>query len=243
MPKARPSRKARPKTGERRKTNQPLKIDKLPEEVRQSITYIRNHQFKTWDQIEEQSAKSYSKDWVKDGGGFIDWTKLDPEALDEFPGLKLPSSSLHRWYDLRVNQVQRQILAESEIARNFATKFSGAGIDDANEAVINAMRDEVFALAGKMDSGSRALYMDALGNLTLAMARIQRVDIQKRKVQADERKLALLEKDAELKRSKFQKEMDAAEKKITKGEPLTADDINQIRQRVFGIGPAPVAAG
>jgi hypothetical protein len=234
--------KARPKTGERRKTNQPLKIDKLPEPVREAIQYIRNHQFKTWKQIEEQSEKPYSKDWVKDGGGFIDWPTLDPEVLDEFAGLRIPDASLHRWYDLRVNQVQRQVLAESEIARNFARKFSGAGIDGANDAVINAMRDEVFALAGKMDSGSRAMYMDALGNLTLAMARIQRVDIQKRKVQVDERKLAQLEKDADLKRRKFQREMDAAEKKITKGEALTADDINQIRQRVFGIGPAPVAA-
>jgi hypothetical protein len=233
--------KARPKTGERRKTHQPLKIDKLPETVRQMIQYLRNSQFKTWDQIEEQSAKPYSKDWVKDGGGFIDWPTLEPEALDEFPGLKLSSSNLHRWYDLRINQVQRQVLAESEIARNFASKFSGAGIDDANDAVINAMRDEVFALAGKMDSGSRAMYMDALGNLTLAMARIQRVDIQKRKVQADERKLTILEKDAEIRRAKMETETESLAKKQKKGE-LTLADINKLRMNTFGLPPLPDSA-
>jgi hypothetical protein len=177
--------KARPKTGEKRKTNQPLKIDQLPEAVRAAITYLRNKRFKTWEQIEELSGKPYSKEWDKDGGGFIDWPSIDADLLDAFPGLKLPKSSLHRWYDLRVAQVQTQVLAESETARAFAAKFSGAGIDDANNAVINAMRDEVFTLAGKMDAGSRAQYMDALNGLTLAMSRIQRVQMQSLKVKAD----------------------------------------------------------
>jgi len=177
--------KARPKTGERRKTKQPLKIDLLPEDARKAITYLRNTKFKTWEAISEQSAKPYSKDWAKDGGGFIDWPTLDPELLDAFEGLKLPVSSLHRWYDLRVLQVQDQILRESETARAFAEKFSAAGIDDPNNAVINAMRDEVFALAGKMESGSRSDYMAALNQLTLAMSRIQRVQMTKLKVQSD----------------------------------------------------------
>jgi len=178
-------RKARPKTGEKRKTRQPLKIDQLPETVREAIVSLRNDRFKTWEQIEELSAKSYSHEWNKDGGGFIDWPSIDPELLDDFPGLKLPHSSLQRWYDLRVSQVQTQVIEESKTARAFAAKFSGANIDDPNGAVINAMRDEVFALASKMDSGSRGQYMKALNALTLAMTRIQRVQMQALKVKAE----------------------------------------------------------
>jgi hypothetical protein len=177
--------KARPRTGEKRKTHQPLKIDKLPEKVRFAITRLHNARFKPWEEIEEQSRKPYSAKWETDGGGFIDWSKIDPKLLAEFPGKRLPKSSLHRWYDLRVDQVQSQILKESETARAFASKFVGAGIDDANDAVINAMRDEVFALAGKMDTESRGVYMKSLNQLTLAMTRIQRVQMSALKVKAD----------------------------------------------------------
>jgi|SRR6185437_2841295 len=177
--------KARPKTGEARKTHQPLKIDLLPQDVRDAIQFLRNQRFETWESIAARSALPFSKDWAKDGGGFIDWPKLEPQVLDEFPGLKLPLTTLHRWYDMRVDQVQDQILKESEVARRFAGKFMGADIDDPNGAVINAMRDEVFALAGKMDTESRGLYMKSLNQLTLAMTRIQRTQMQQLKVKAD----------------------------------------------------------
>jgi hypothetical protein len=177
--------KPRPKTGEARKTHQPLKIDLLPDAAREAIAFLRNQRFKTWDQISELSAKPYSEKWPSDGGGFIDWPNVDGEVLDQFPGLKLPVTSLHRWYDLRVRQVQTQILKESETARAFAEKFTAASIDDPNSAVINAMRDEVFTLAGKMETGSRADYMAALNQLTLAMTRIQRIQLQAEKVRSD----------------------------------------------------------
>ena len=228
--------KAKPKTGEKRETNQPLKIDRLPESAREAITYLRNARGKTWEQIEEISARAYSKDWAKDGGGFIDWPAVDPDVLDEFSGLKLPKSSLHRWYDLRVAQVRRQILAEAETSRAFAEKFTGAGIEGANAAVINALRDEVFALASSMDSISRAQYMTALNDLTLAMTRIQRVEMQKRKVEVEERRVTQLEKDSALKRKRLESETESAAKKLSKGE-LTLDDINRLRERTFGLPP------
>lgn len=177
--------KARPKTGEARKTHQPLKIDLLPEAVRDAVTFLRNRSFRTWEQIAEQSAKPYSKDWTKDGGGFVEWDKLPLDVLEQFPELRLPVTTLHRWYDLRVKQVHAQVLKESETARAFAEKFASASIDDPNSAVINAMRDEVFNLAAKMESGSRADYMAALNQLTLALTRIQRIELQQAKVKAD----------------------------------------------------------
>ena len=67
-------------------------------------------------------------------------------------------------------------------------------------------------------------------------------DIKERKVAVDERRLAQLEKDAAIKRAKFEKETDAAADKARRGQRLTEEDINAIRRSVFGLGPAPKSA-
>jgi hypothetical protein len=68
-----------------------------------AVVYLRKR-FRTIVQIVEQSAKPYSPEWQKDGGGFIDWTQVDSETLIFFPRFRLNKSSLHRWFDLRVDQ-------------------------------------------------------------------------------------------------------------------------------------------
>ena len=233
--------KPRPKTGEERRTHQPLKIDLLPQAARDAIELLYDRG-RTWVEIAEQSAKPYSAKWQEDSGGFIDWESLDLSVLERFPEMRLPKSSIHRWFDLRVAQARKKVLAESAQAREFAAAFAGRDLDGANSAVINALRDQVFSLIQSAGLGDKAKFADGLKDLTLAMSRMQRVELQARRVEVDERKVTQLEKDAELKRKRFTKEMDAAEKKITRGEALTADDINRIRERVFGIGPAPAAA-
>jgi len=233
--------KARPKTGEEREVNRTLKIDLLPQTVKDAIQTLRD-QGEPWPQIEARSAKPYSANWSQDGGGFVDWDALDTRVLEEFPDLRLPKSSLHRWYDLRIDQVRSQTLIESERARAWAQEFASKALPEANAAVINALRDQVFMLMRGVGRGDQAMFIEGLKDLTLAMTRMQRVELQAKRVAVDERKVAQLEKDAELKRKQFTKEMDDAERKITRGEALTAEDINRIRERVFGIGPAPVRA-
>ena len=60
----------RPRTGERRQINQPLKIDKLPPEIHEAVLTLRNRLGKTWEEIEALSAAP------KDKGGFVDWENL-----------------------------------------------------------------------------------------------------------------------------------------------------------------------
>ena len=49
-------------------------------------------------------------------------------VLDQqFPDLKLPKSTLHRWYDITIAQVRKQVLIESEQARQFAAAMTAAG--------------------------------------------------------------------------------------------------------------------
>jgi hypothetical protein len=232
--------KRQPRTGEKRKRRQPLSVDKLGQTVHDAIFYLRNRLGLTWIEIEERSARPYSEKWKDDDGGFIDWSSVDLKVLELFPNLRVPHSNLHRWYDIRVEQVRAQVLTESEGARAFAAAFARADLSDANSAVVNALRDQVFDLIQSAGQGDKAIFIKGLQNLTLAMTRMQRVELQAKRVEVDERKLAQIEQDAELKRRKFEREMNAAEKKITRGEALTSEDIDRIRERVFGIGPKRV---
>jgi hypothetical protein len=167
--------------------NQPLKIDALPQSVRDAIDWLRNvrQPSLSWDEISEKSARPYSKDWTSDEGGFVDWEKLDLKVLELFPTMKLSRNGLSNWYDQRIEQVRREVLAESAAARSFAEKFSTLSIDGGNDAVLNAMRDEVFKLSRSVDAGSRLQFVKQLNALTLAMARIQRTELMKKRVDAD----------------------------------------------------------
>jgi len=231
--------KARPKTGERRETNQPLKIDKLPPEVQQSILHLRNGLGLTWQEIEQRSAEPVGQG----KSGFIEWDKLPTPILELFPDLRLPHSSLHRWFDLRVAQVRKDVMVRSEQARTIAESFAKSNLVNGDDAVINAARDTLMGVLSEDGTESGRLNATkGLIKLGELMQKARTNVIRDRKVGTEERRIKLLEQDAEQRRSKFEREMNAAEKKVTKGEALTVADINKIRERVFGIGPAPVAA-
>jgi hypothetical protein len=224
-----------PKTGEPRKKRQPLKIDRLPQSAQDAIKHLYDRG-RTWVEIAEQSARPYSSEWDKDGGGFIDWEQVDTDALDLFPGLRLPKSSLQRWFDLRVSQVRKQILAESAKAREWAAAFAGNDLPGTNAAVMNAMRDQVFTLMQQVGTGDQAKFLDGLNVLSLTLSRLQRVDLQAKRVEVDARKLRILEEREALQRKQLEAETEGAAKKLSKGE-LTVADINRLRERVFGLPP------
>ncbi len=176
--------KPRPKTGEPREVHQPLKIDLLPQAAKDAIQELYDRGA-TWMEIEERSAQPYSKDWAKDGGGFIDWESLDLKVLEQFPLMRLPKSSVHRWFDIRISQARAQVLAESEKARQWAAAFAGKSLPQANAAVINALRDLVFGLMQNVGQGDKGKFLDGLKDLTLAMTRMQRVELQQKRVEAE----------------------------------------------------------
>lgn len=187
-PKSERMTKARPKTGEPRKSKQPLKIDRLPAAAQDAIKALYDRG-RTWVEIEAQSALPYSADWEKDGQGFIDWPSVDADALDLFPGLRLPKSSLQRWFDLRVSQVRAQVLAESAKAREWAQAFAGNDLPETNAAVMNAMRDQVFTLMQQVGPGDQGKFLSGLNVLSLTLSRLQRVELQSKRVDADLRKI------------------------------------------------------
>jgi hypothetical protein len=220
--------------------NLPLKIDLLPQSARDAIKLLYD-QGATWKEIEDRSALAFSEKWQTDGAGFINWETLDLKVLEHFPALRLPKSTLHRWFDLKVSQARKQVLAESEKAREWAAAFAGKDLPNANAAVINALRDQVFGLMEDVSKADKSAFLAALGDLTLAMTRMQRVELQARRVGVDEKKVEALLARERIAQKKLEAETDRAVSKLKKGE-LTVADINRLRERVFGLPPVGAAA-
>ncbi len=176
--------KPRPRTGEKREVNQPLKIDKLPQSVRDAIKLLYDRGA-TWIEIEGRSAEPFSANWEKDGGGFINWESLDLKVLELFPEMRLAKSSLQRWFDLRISQVRQQVLVEGEQARQWAAALATKSLPEGNAAVINAMRDQVFSLMQGVGGADRGKFLEGLNALALTMSRLQRVELQAKRVEAD----------------------------------------------------------
>lgn len=222
--------KARPKTGDKRQTRQPLKIDRLPLEFRDEIRRMRTEDGMSWQEIEEISPKLKF------------WEIVQDEVKQIFPGLKLPHSNLQRWYDLRIEQVLKETLAEGERARAIADAFSKRSFDDLDEAVKNALAEQVFMImraAGEKDEKS---FRSQLLKLGLLLTEMKKAEAKKRQADIESKRVALLEEEAERKRKQFEKATNDAAKKITKGESLTIEDINRIRERTFGLPPVQSGA-
>lgn len=192
--------KRRPGTGDKRKSNQPLKIDRLPVEVRDAIQFLKNTRGKTWQEIEELSSLPYNAKWQSAGGGFVPWEELPTPVLELFPDLRLPHSNLHRWYDIRVDQVTRETLARSAQAQALAKAFAKSVVKRDDQAVLNAARDQLMSLLAEDASpDSRLLAAKGLISLAQKMQASRLNDLRERKVEIDERQVKVAEKTLQMK--------------------------------------------
>jgi len=233
--------KARPKTREPRAVQQPLNIDRLPPSVHDAIALLRNVKGKSWAYIEELSSLSYAAKWddPKNFGrrGFVDWDSLPTDVLELFPRLRIPHSTLHRWWDIRVAQVAREVAHRSEQARAIAESFIGAGIDGEDDAVLNATRDAIFAMLQSEDSTSRGKVVTRLLQLAEVRQGKRANDIKERAVAVAEREIAKREQEWNLKFERLRNDLDKTVKKA-RGKEMTPDEIRHalatIRKNTFG---------
>jgi hypothetical protein len=226
--------KPRPKTGEKRAVRQPLKIDRLPQDVRDAIQALKNEH--TWEEIEDLSAMKFNPNWLTQGGGFVDWDKLPAKILALFPGRKLPHSNLQRWYDLRVRQVMAETLARSAQARELAAAFTQSIVKDGDAAVLNAARDQIMSiLAESTQPGLRFAATKQLIALAEQMQSRRANDIKEQKVSIDARRIKILEDRERMTREKLDAETQRVAKKGT-GQ-FSLKDINLLRERTFGLPP------
>ena len=212
----------RPGTGDRRKTNQPLKIDRLPPKVHEAIVQLRNQFGKTWQEIENLSAEPVGEKTK----GFVDWENLPTSVLELFPDLRLPHSNLQRWYDLRVDQVQRDVMHTSTKAREITRAFAKAGIVADDEAVINASRDTLMGILSEDGSvDGRANVAKALIKLGDLMQKAKTNKIRERKVTVDEGTL-------QMKLDEIKRRAEKLIKAVEKGDPGTA--VQLTREELLG---------
>jgi hypothetical protein len=203
--------KHRPKTGEVRRTRQPFRLDKLPQKARDAILKARAEGL-TWDETAERASAA--------------------------AGAPIGHSSCHRWYDVRVEQVQREVLAQSERARELAAAFRGKGFKDLPESAVNALSAEVFAV---VEASSGAQRGAALGGLVLVLSKLIAAQARQRAVELEEEKVKLAKDKFEEVRARAEKATSDAAKKLAGGRQLTVDDINRIRRNALGL--PPIAAG
>jgi hypothetical protein len=223
--------KQRPRTGEPRRVKQPLKIDKLPPDVHGRILALRNRRGKTWEEIEAISAEPFDE---KKHTGIVDWAAL-PAALEKlFPEKRLPHSSLHRWYDLRVSQVRRDVEQRSVVARELAASFAKSVVEGGSEAVTNAARDQLMALlAEDLTPKGRLNATKGLIGLAEILQSARANDIKERRVGIDARRIKLLEDREKVARERLDAETQRVAKKGTGQFSLA--DINLLRERTFGL--------
>jgi len=231
--------KSLPRTGESRQRRRVLSIDLLPMDVLEAIKLLRSQSGFTWQEIERLSSLPYSPKWRAELGkhGFVDWDALPPAVVKAFPKLRLPHSNLHRWYDLQVEQKQKEALVRAEQSRVIAQAFAEAGIDKMDDAVMNALRDLVFGMMLQRGDEGRRLIVKNLMAMAKLMNRAKANAIKERLVTIEERKLVLINKAVELKRKQLEQETGRTAKKRNKGHVVTTEDINRIRERVFGLPP------
>lgn len=178
----------RRKTGEPQKTEQPFKIDRLPVAVHEAITDLHNAKGKSWETIERFSAEPFGEKQL----GFVEWDKLDTEVLALFPDKRIPSSSLHRWYDVRVKQASQAVRERSSQARVIAEAFAKASVEGSHEAVLNAARDQLMVVLAEDGSvEGRIATAKALTGLAVVMQSVRANDIKERKVAVEEQVLQL----------------------------------------------------
>ncbi|MBZ5703252.1 MAG: DUF3486 family protein [Acidobacteriia bacterium] len=197
----------RPRTGEERSVRQPLKIDKLSQEVRDAILKARAEGC-TWEETAEWASKK--------------------------AGEPLAISVVHRWYDLRVEQVRKEVMEQAERSRAIAAAFAGKEFKDLPEAALNALTSEVFAV---MEAGEAADREKALANLVFVMSKLITAQAKQKQVELEREKIELAKKKFDDLRSKAEKATNDAAAKIGKGKEFTLADINNIRQRTFGLPP------
>jgi hypothetical protein len=207
-------------------------------EVLGAIKLLHSQSGLSWQEIERLSSLPYSPKWHDELGkhGFVNWEELPPGVVKAFPKRRLPHSNLHRWYDLKVEQVQKEMLVRAEQARVIAKAFADAGIDKMDEAVMNALRDLAFGMMHQLGDRDRDLTVKYLLNIAKLMNRAKANTIKQRSATIAERKLVLMEKNTGLKRKWLERESEGGAEKLNHGD-VTVEDINRIRERTFGLPP------
>jgi hypothetical protein len=210
------------KTGVIRNVGRQLKIDLLPPAMHEWILERRRMGW-TYQEIEKESPKAEP------------WNQVAPEVAARFPGKRLPHTNVLRWHQLRVEQVLRVQQELAAAAHAAAEMVLARGFSNLTESLKNALGETVFKVMNA--EGDPEIIAAVLTDAGHLMAKFDRNTIAREKVETENRRVQLLEQEAERKRQQFEQATHEAARKIEKGRALTIEDINRIRERTFGLPP------
>jgi len=207
---------------------QPLKMDKVPQLLLDRVMQERAAG-RTWMEIEELSPK------------FEEWGKVEQGNKDEyllafklFPGGRIPHTTLQRWYDLRVEQVKNEVLANQVRAREIAALFAGKEMKDLPETVRAALSDQIFGLMQSTDEKHRTQAISSLLNLGVLLN-------EQRKVQLKERQVETLERTLQMKIEAMREKVAALKKDVEgsgKKKQLSPEELKQRVDEIYGLSAA-----
>lgn len=156
----------RPRKGEKRQQDKPLKVDRLPAEVRDAIQKARVAG-RTWAETTEAAAAAAAK------------LKVAPPS----------EGAVRRWYDQRIEQVQKEVMANAALARGIAASFAGTAIEKLPDAVRNAVSQLIFSLLESSDAGAKKQAIRDLKDLGYLLARERQLDQEAKRLELESKNL------------------------------------------------------
>jgi len=164
----------RPRTGEQRRTRQPLKIDRLPAEWKEQIAgWLRAHSV---DEVIELTKS-------------LPWDKADARIRQLFPKRYVPEGNLYRYRDLRLDQADRRIDERMKVTQRIVKKWSEIGLKNLPEAVKNKLADLAFEIEQYSSEGNEKGVEKSLVELGWLLSDLRKSEVAAAKLELEKEKL------------------------------------------------------
>lgn len=152
----------RPRTGEPRLLNRSMKVDKLPEAVREALKKAKAAG-KTWEEIAEAASKA--------------------------AGSSVSVMACHRWHDVRIEQREKEI--EDRVAFNtrVVAAWSKGDLKELGKATLNAAADLLFEFQQYAKEGAAAEAALALMELNKLLGGMEKLRIEREKLSLSRERL------------------------------------------------------
>ena len=169
----------RPRSGEKRRTRQPLKFDRLPAEWQEKIFgWLRDKSVPEVARLVQQ----------------LEWEKLHAKKRALFRlregKFGLQESALYRVRDLRIEQIERQIAERGAASARIAEKWAAVGFKDLPKAVQNKLADFAFQIGQYASEGNEAAVAKVLIEMGWLFSDLRKSEVQAEKLELEKEKLA-----------------------------------------------------
>ena len=173
------------------------------------------------------------------------------ELVKERFGESIALSTLHSYWQRRFApdvEQQRKAYQQTRARVDVLMEEMKGGDKDAAEIVRLLVQSQIFERSSELASADPMELVkedrrraEAEGRMEIERGKLkiaqQTTDIDRERLEKEKKELELKVAQYEARDRQAKEEIDEAEQKLGKGESLTVQDINRIRERVFGLAP------